>query len=162
MIIHKVLFTIFLFVTTALVEEVYDPCSKFLGHDGHPLVKCPSEKSDDDYLECYDKLYKEYMETDETQISFFTKNNWCWSRHDNSDAFLKNVTISTGFYDNSDFNDKINRPFTTKFYDNGTHMICIEDDRWLRPILDGEHHYWCPTSTGIPMAGFVFSRQSKL
>ena len=154
MIIHKVLFPIFLFVTSALAEKVHDPCSEFFGPYGEPLVKCPSEKPDDDYLECYDLIAKVYVDP--------KLKSWCWSRQDNSNDVLRNITIFTGFYDNSDFNDKINRPFTAKFYDNGTHMICLEDESTLRPILDGENHYHCPTSTGIPLASFAFSRQSKL
>ena len=62
MIVPKALFPIFLFVTSALAEEVYDPCSKFLGDLKTPLVKCPSEKPDDDYLECYDLEEKENLE----------------------------------------------------------------------------------------------------
>ena len=157
MIINKFLFPSFLLVTSALSENVYDPCSEFLGYFGTPMVKCPSEKPDDCYFECYDLELKEYMEAKGSSLK-----NWCWSRQDNSDDLLKNLTISAGSFDNSDFNDKINKPFTAKFYDNGTHMICLEDERLLRPILDGEHHYYCLTSIDILLALFTFSRQSKL
>ena len=161
MIISKVLFPIFLFVTSALTEKAFDPCSEFLGYSGTPMVKCPSEKPDDYYLECYDLKYKENLEAYYKNKSI---KNWCWSRQDNSDDVFKNLTISAGFYDNSDFNEKINMPFTAKFYDNGTHIICLEDERLLRPIpVDGdEHHVMCPTSTNIPLANFAFSMQSKL
>ena len=158
MIVPKALFPIFLFVTSALAEEVYDPCSKFLGDLKTPLVKCPSEKPDDDYLECYDLDYKENKEA---KVLGALK-NWCWSRQDNSDDVLKNLTIFSGSNDNSDFNDKINRPFTAKFHDNGTYMFCLEDENYYNEILDGENHFACPTNTGIPLALFTFSRQRKL
>ena len=160
MIIYKVLLSIFLFVISGLAQNVQDPCSEFLDDYGNPLVKCPSEKPDEEYLECYDLIFKEYLET----INITSLKNWCWSRYDNSDDVLKDVTISAGFYDNSNFNDKLNRPFTAKFYDNGTHIICLEDESLSRPNpVDGdEHHMICPTSTGIPLAIFSFSRESKL
>ena len=157
MIIYKVLLPISLFVTSALAKEVYDPCSEFLGDLKTPLVKCPSEKPDDYYLECYDLDHKEGK--DEKMLGALK--NWCWSRHDNSDDVLKNLTIFFGSYDNSNFNDKINRPFTAKFHDNGTHMTCLENEREHR-IIHGENHFVCPTNTGIPLAIFTFSRQSKL
>ena len=157
MIIYKVLFPILIFVTSELAENVYDPCSEFLNYFGTPLVKCQSEKPDDEYLECYDLEDKQYFEETDTPLTY-----WCWSRHDNNDDVLKNLTIFSGSYDNSDFNDKINKPFTAKFHDNGTHMFCLEDDHFNHTIRNGENHFVCPTSTGIPMAIFTFSRQSKL
>ena len=98
------------------------------------------------------------------RLNFVSKSikNWCWSRQDNSDDVLKNLTIFSGSYDNSDFNDKINRPFTAKFYDNGTHMICFENKRLSTPIpVDGDERVVCPTSTGIPLAMFIFSQISR-
>ena len=63
MIIHKVLLPIFLFVRSELAKKVDGPCSKFDDFWGDdPLVKCPSEKVADDYLECYDLDEKEYFE----------------------------------------------------------------------------------------------------
>ena len=62
MILYKVLFLIFLFVTSAQAEKVYDPCSEFLGALKTPLVKCPSEKPVEDYLECYDLIDKNFWE----------------------------------------------------------------------------------------------------
>ena len=61
MIINKVLLPIFLFVKSELAKKVDGPCSKFDGYWG-PLVKCPSEKVADDYLECYDLDEKEDLE----------------------------------------------------------------------------------------------------
>ena len=58
MILYKVLLTIFLFLKSEVAEEVDDPCSKFYGFYG-PLEKCPSEKPEDEYLECYDFESKE-------------------------------------------------------------------------------------------------------
>ena len=62
MIIHKVLLPIFLFVRSILAKKVDGPCSKFNGYWDEPLVKCPSEKLTDDYLECYDLEEKEFLE----------------------------------------------------------------------------------------------------
>ena len=159
MIIYKVLFPIFLFVRSEFTENVYDPCSEFLNLDGTPLVKCQSEKSDDDYLECYDLDNKEYFEEPHSIPLMY----WCWSRHDNNEAVLKNLTISAGHYDNSEFNDVLNRPFTAKFYINESHIVCHDNEEWVSIIDD---HAWtnvyCPTSTGIPAAYFYYSRRRKL
>ena len=62
MTLYKVLLTIFLFLKSEVAEEVDDPCSKFHGPLGYSLKKCPSEKPEDEYLECYDFLTKEYIE----------------------------------------------------------------------------------------------------
>ena len=99
MIIYKVLFPILIFVTSELAEKVYDPCSEFLNYFGTPLVKCQSEKPDNEYLECYDLEDKQYFEEMDTPLTY-----WCWSRHDNNEDVLKNLTISAGYYDNLDFN----------------------------------------------------------
>ena len=123
MIIYKVLFPILIFVTSELAENVYDPCSEFLNYFGTPLVKCQSEKTDDEYLECYDLEDKQYFEETDTPLTY-----WCWSRHDNNDDVLKNLTISAVYYDNSDFNDVINRPFMAKFYVDGTNIICHDNE----------------------------------
>ena len=62
MIICKVLLLIFLFVKSEAAEKVDDPCSKFTDYDNYTLVKCPSEKPEDDYLQCYDLKFKEVWE----------------------------------------------------------------------------------------------------
>ena len=155
MIISKVLFPIFLFVTSALAEKVYDPCSEFLGYSGTPMVKCPSEKPDDYYLECYDLAAKEYMES-----RSYTWKNWCWSRQDNNDIFT-HLTISAGFYDNSNFNDIINRPFTASFFVNETHIVCLENEKWWSPI-SFHTNVDCPISTGIPVADFHYTMEGNL
>ena len=157
MIIYKVLFLIFLFVRSEFAEKIYDPCSEFLNYDGTPLVKCQSEKSGDDYLECYDLSWKETFE-DSIALMY-----WCWSRQDSNEAVLKNLTISAGHYDNSEFNDILNRPFTAKFYVNESHIICQDNEDWGSIIYDhGSNFVYCPTSTGIPAAYFFYSRSSKL
>ena len=150
MIIYKVLLPILLFVRSERAENVYDPCSKFDGmpFDGiHSLVKCPSEKPDDAYLECYDLIWKEDEETNGGLRLMY----WCWSRHDNNEDDLKNLAISAdGYgYDNSEVNGIINRPFTARFYLNETHITCQENEEWSIPIFDHyKHDIYCPISTG--------------
>ena len=158
MIIYKVLFPFLIFVTSELAEKVYDPCSEFLNYFGTPLVRCQSEKQDYEYLECYDLEDKQYFEEMDTPLTY-----WCWSRHDNNENVLKNVTISAGYYDDLDFNDIINRPFTTKFYANESHIICQDNEEWGSIINDYAYTYvYCPTSTGIPVAYFHYTKPSKL
>ena len=82
---------------------------------------------------------------------------WCWSRHDNNEAVLKNLTISAGHYDNSKFNKILNGPFTAKFYVNESHIICQDNEEWWSTIDDHACTYVdCPTSTGIPAAFFCY------
>ena len=158
MIIYRLIFPIFLFVRSEFAEKVYDQCSKFLNFDGTSLIKCPSEKSYDDYIECYSLMDKQYFENMDSELMY-----WCWSRHDNNEDILKNLTISAGSYDNSKFNDIINRPFTAKFYSNGSHIICQDNEKWGRRINPYTGTYvYCPTSTGIPAAYFRYNRNSKL
>ena len=87
---------------------------------------------------------------------------WCWSRQDS--IVLKNLTISAGHYDNSEFNDVLNRPFTAKFYVNESHIICQANEEWGSIIKDHpwDTHVYCPTSTGIPAAYFLYTRQFEL
>ena len=160
-VIYLLLFPIFLFVRSELAEKVYDPCSEFSGYV-LPLAKCPSEKPEDEYLECYDKSYRESLEKP-WQIRMMY---WCWSRHDISDNDLKNLPISAGKnYDNSKFNDIINEPFTANFYINETHIFCIADEI-SEPIDDNCCDYptdvKCTTSTGISVAIFQYTREKKL
>ena len=157
MIIYKVLFPIFLFVRSEFAEKVYDPCSEFLNYGGTPLVKCQSEKSGDDYLECYDLSWKE---TFEGSIPLMY---WCWSRRDNNDDVLKDFTISARYYDNSELNNILNRPFTAKFHVNESHIICQNNEEWESIINDHAYTYvHCSTSTGIPAAYFHYTRRRKL
>ena len=152
MILHKVLFPIFLLVTSALPKKDNELCSKFSDQYGFPLVKCQSEKPVDDYHECYDLTIKELLENMNSVPMY-----WCWSREDNSDDVLKDLKISAGDYDNSMFNDIINRPFTAKFYNNGTHLICHDNEEWSSIISGGEPpKVLCPTNTGIPVAVFEY------
>ena len=160
MIISIILFPIFLFVSSELAENVFDPCSEFLDSFGQPMVKCPSEKPNDEYLECYDKSYKGFLE-EEWSIRLMY---WCWSRHDNSDDNLKNLPISAGHnYNNSYFNDIINRPFTASFFVNETHIFCLENEKWWSQILFfGPTNVYCSISTGIPVADFHYYRERSL
>ena len=157
MIIYKVLFPILIFVTSELAENVYDPCSEFLNYFGTPLVKCQSEKTDDEYLECYDLEDKQYFEETDTPLTY-----WCWSRHDNNEDDLKNLAISAdGYgYDNSEVNGIINRPFTARFYSNETHITCQENEEWSIPI--GKPNVYCPTSAGHYPALFFYNQEWKL
>ena len=160
MIIYKVLLPVFLFVRSEFAEKVYDQCSEFLNFDGTPLIKCPSEKSYDDYIECYSLMDKQYFENMDSELMY-----WCWSRHDNNEDVLKNLTISAGYYDNSEFNNILNRPFTAKFYVNESHIICQNNEEWGSIIDDDAFVYTyvhCPTSTGIPAAYFYYTRRRKL
>ena len=159
MIIYKVLLPISLFVTSALAKEVYDQCSEFLDVIGAPLRKCPSEKSNDGYVECYDLWQKENFEN-----IYGTLLYWCWSRHDNSDDELKSLTISAGYNYDSEFNAMINRPFTTNFHINETHITCADYEEWwiTNPGETFHDNIHCPTSTGIPVASFIYFGQEKL
>ena len=162
MIIYKALLPIFLFVSSESAEKSYDPCSKFeSGYGEIPLVKCPSDKTDYDYLECYDLGYKEELENLDTRTMY-----WCWSRQDNSDDDLRHLTISSDINDNSEFNDVINEPFTANFYINETHIICLENEEWWSAI-DGSADWmitnvYCPTSTGISVAFFYYTMQQQM
>ena len=150
MIIYKVLLPILLFVRSEGAEKVSDPCSKFDGIDGNPLVKCWSEKPEEDYLECYDSSWKEEEETNDGLRLMY----WCWSRHDNNEDDLRNLAISAdGYdYDNSEVNGIINRPFTARFYLNETHITCQENEEWSIPI--DSWNVYCSTSTGYYPALF--------
>ena len=158
MIIYKVLLPILLFVRSERAEKVNDPCSKFDGVWGNPLAKCPSEKLDGDYLECYDPNNKEDQETNGGLRLMY----WCWSRHDNNEDVLKNLAISAdGYgYDNSEVNGIINRPFTARFYFNETHITCQENEEWSIPI--GKPNVYCPTSAGHYPALFFYNQEWKL
>ena len=159
MIIHKALLPILLFVRSELAEKVDDPCSEFQGgwtdNGSYPLVKCPSEKPDEDYLECYDAGQKENWE----KGGGYTALYWCWSRQESflTDADPRNLTISAvgNDYDgNSRVIDIINRPFTARFYVNDTHITCQENEEWVNTILGGGDFVYCSTSTGYWAAHF--------
>ena len=156
--VYRLLFPIFLFVRSEFAEKVYNQCSEFLNADGNPLVKCQSEKSYDDYIECYNLKSKQYLKDKDSELMY-----WCWSQQDNNEDNLKNLTIFAGSYDKSEFNDIINGPFTSKLYTNGSHIICQDNEKWgirINPYF-GTYVY-CPTSTGIPAAHFRYTRNSKL
>ena len=158
MINYKFLFPIFLFVRIELAEEVYDPCSEFCNANGASLVKCPSEKPNDDYLECYDLCQKENLESIDGQLSY-----WCWSRIDNDGDELKNMPISAGYNYDSKFNDMINKPFTANFHINETHIACYDSEEWVTiPPDETSAFVYCPTSSGIPVASFYYFGPKKM
>jgi hypothetical protein len=160
MIIYKALLPILLFVRSERAEIVNDPCSRFDDDYGNPLVKCWSEKPEEDYLECYDSFYKE---EDETNVGLRLM-YWCWSRHDNNEDDLKKFAISAnGYdYDNAEVNGIINRPFTARLYFNETHITCQENEEWSIPIFDALNVY-CPTSTGhYPAYFFKYRNEMEL
>lgn len=158
MIIYKVLVPVFLFVKSEVAEKVDDPCSKFDYYD--PLVKCPSEKPVDDYLECFDLIDKEELECN----LGYRKVYYCWSRHDNNDDDLKNVPISAAgsVYNNAEVNDIINTPFTASFYINETHVTCHDNEEWSETIVDGFARVYCQTSTGYYAALFNYYDKSSM
>ena len=160
MIIHKVIFLILLCTRSESAEKVYDPCSEFVNPWSlNPVVKCPSEKSEQDYLECYDLSEKNLLEHNHAPLL-----HWCWSRKDNNEDVLKNLTISGYNDDNAEFNDMINKPFTANFHINETHIVCQDNEEWWTTIPDLVHanQIYCPTSTGIPVASFFYEKQRKL
>lgn len=157
MIIYKVFIPFFLFVRSEHAEKVDDPCSEFPSkwNSSQSLSKCPSGQPDEDYLECYDLSYKEVWYTPPGLLHF------CWSRFDNTDDDLKTLIISAtgtaGYnFDNSEVNDIINKPFTTRFYVNDTHITCHNNEEWSTAILDNgygdEAYVYCHNSWGIDEA----------
>ena len=160
MIIYKVLLPILLFVRIERAENVNDLCPEFDGFHYNPLVKCWSEKPEEDYLECYDLMVKEDLETNFGLRLMY----WCWSRHDNNEDDLKNLAISADEYgyDNSEVNGIINRPFTARFYSNETHITCQENEEWSIPIgigINNPNNVYCPiTSTDYYPALFFCNR----
>ena len=85
---------------------------------------------------------------------------YCWSRQDNSDDELKNLTIFANAgghdFDNSEFNDIINRPFKGRFYVNETHITCHDNEEWSVPTDLYHHNIYCPISTGYYAADFQY------
>ena len=69
---------------------------------------------------------------------------YCWSRQDNNDDKLKNITIyaNTGGheYDNLELDNIINRPFTARLYINETHITCHDNEEWSSTIYDESAH----------------------
>ena len=156
MIIHKVIFLILLCTRSESAENVYDPCSEFVNHwSDKSLVKCPSEKPEHDYLECYDFFSKDLLENDHNPLLY-----WCWSRKDNNEDVLKTLTIS-GYNDNEEFNDMINSPLTANFHINETHIVCQDNEEWWNTISGLSTFLYCPTSTGIPVASFFYEGQTR-
>ena len=110
-------FLIFLF--GAAIE---DRCSKFLGTLKTNLTECPPSETFN-LLECYDPIAK--RSTDEDFQKF-----WCWSRKDNDEKTIKNVSILAPRVDNDDFFAKINQTFSSQFTFNGSHLKCDTMEKW--------------------------------
>ena len=89
---------------------------------------------------------------------------FCWSRQDNNDDELKNITISANTggheYDNLELDNIINRPFTARLYINETHLTCHDNEEWSTTIDDNVSVY-CPTSTGYYAASFIIHHYSS-
>ena len=133
------------FLQLKLADCQWD-CSRFSSSaiNHHKLVECPNRN--EDFLQCYDLPRK--INEDETRG--YGLRYWCWNRFDNDESIVKNITISTTYLD-IDNSGILNLPFSSIFYFNGTHMICIANEEW---VSDKSHDIICATSTGIPVANF--------
>ena len=133
------------FLPQNLAKRTDDHCSQFHGMLGYPLVQCPSYDLDPNYYECYDAWKKENYYVRDTMY-------WCWNRLDNDETILKNLTISTAYVNDDVLFEQINQPFTSMVRNNGTHTICSSNENLASPNFDD--FFYCPTSTGIPVAPF--------
>ena len=125
---------IFLFGAT-----IEDRCSKH-STNIYNLTECPSSEKFN-LLECYDKSFENPY-----NIKF-----WCWSRRDNDEKVIKNVSISTAHVEDIDLIRNINRPFSTQFTSNGTHLECDTMEKWATGSIRISTSYTkslpCVTST---------------
>ena len=133
--ITVVLFSlIFLFGAT-----IEDRCSKH-STNSYNLTECPSSEKFN-LLECYDKSFENPY-----NIKF-----WCWSRRDNDEKAIKNVSISTAHVEDIDLIRNINRPFSTQFTSNGTQLECDTMEKWATGSIHINTSYTkslpCVTST---------------
>ena len=125
-------------------------CSKFSQGNWH-LTECPSSETFK-LLECYDA----WGANDEMMGIHF----WCWSRRDNDEKVIKNVSISTTRVEEDDgLIAKINQPFSTQFTFNGTHLKCDTMETWATEYIDVSTTDYatllCVTST-ISVAEFYY------
>ena len=110
---NPIYITVFLFSLIFLFGvTIEDRCSKH-STSIYNLTECPSSEKFN-LLECYDKSFENPY-----NIKF-----WCWSRRDNDEKVIKNVPISTAHVEDIDLIRNINRPFSTQFTSNGTHLEC--------------------------------------
>ena len=148
--------TVLLFSLIFLVgAAIEDRCSKH----SHPndeyfpyyLTECPSS-GNFNLLECYDVDLK-------NDSALFTMAFYCWSRRDNDESVIKNVSISTNRVEDDDLIEKINKPFTTQFTSNGTHLKCDTMEKWATksfPVDISTYDVPCVTST-ISVAEFNYN-----
>ena len=135
--------TVLLFSLTFLFgATVEDGCTNTTDYN---LTECPSSDKFN-LLECYDALAKEFR--DDFQTEFF-----CWSRKDYDEKIIKNVTISTAHVKENDLSANINKPFSTQFTSNGTHLKCDTMEKWATDSINvtstsfGYKNLPCVTST---------------
>ena len=138
------------FLPQNLAKKDEDFCSQFGFFIQEPpwwttLQECPANEMGPDFIECYAAYYKESVY--ERQLKY-----WCWNRLDNNETILKNLLISTAYVNDDVLFQQLNQPFTSIIQNNGTHTICGGNKNWAYPYHD--EYFYCPTSTGIPVAGF--------
>ena len=131
-----------------LAKKDEDPCSQFHYLIPEPpyltaLEECPAKNHGPDFYECYAAYYKGY----DRQLKY-----WCWNRLDNNETVIKNLAISTAYVNDDVLFQQLNQPFTSIIQNNGTHTICGANKNWAYPNHD--EYFYCPTITGIPVAGF--------
>ena len=132
------------FLPQYLAKKADDHCSQFHGTNGNSLVECQAFDLDPNYYECYDAFFKEsYVK----MLQY-----WCWNRLDNNETILRNLPISTAYVNDDVLFQQLNQPFTSIIQNNGTHTICGGNKNWAYPYHS--EYFYCPTSTGIPVAGF--------
>ena len=108
-------------------------------------MECPAYDLDPNYYECYDAYLKENFSV--------SLQYWCWNRLDNDETILKNLTISTAYVNDDLLFQQINQPFTSIIRNSGNHTICGSNENWVS-INYTDRIFYCPTSTGIPVAQF--------
>ena len=132
------------FLPQNLAKKDEDHCSQYHGYwPGTVLVECPANEIDPDFYECYDGYIKYHWSV----LQY-----WCWNRLDYNETILKDLAISSAYVNDDVLFQQLNQPFTSIIQNNGTHTICGGDKNWAYPYHD--EYFYCPTSTGIPVAGF--------
>ena len=106
---------IFLFGAT-----IEDRCSRASTNHWYNLTECPSSENFN-LLECYDAFDKNYTD----DLCF-----WCWSRMDNDEKIIKNVSISTARVKVDELIAKFNKTFSTQFTFIGNYLKCDSMEKW--------------------------------
>ena len=136
-----------------------DRCSKHSRPNYYNLTECPSSEKFN-LLECY------YEDLKNSGIASRLTNFWCWSRKDNDEKTIKNISISGGRVKDKYLIAKINQPFSTQFTFNGTHLKCDTMEKWANEsihvnIFSSDAVLPCVTST-ISVARFVYNQYDLL